>query len=47
MNKGSPSAQYGLAYMHLTGLGAEPDHDEAFKLFTKVGCKHSGKGAYW
>jgi len=32
----NPSAQYGLAYMYLTGQGASEDHEKAFKLFTQV-----------
>lgn len=31
-----PSAQYGLAYMYLTGQGAAEDHEKAYKLFVQV-----------
>jgi len=34
--KSNPSAQYGLAYMYLTGQGAAEDHEKAYKLFVQV-----------
>eukprot|EP00798_Chlamydomonas_sp_ICE-L_P011120 gene11120-18744_t len=33
---GNAGAQFSVAYMHFTGIGAKKDHDAAFKLFIKA-----------